>query len=64
MGGKIRHTKLSKTEHPYDLEASGVKWTVWIDENGDLDVRMDAGHTIGVLVTGGQRVTLINYRGD
>jgi hypothetical protein len=38
MGRKIRHTKLRKVEHPYDLESAGKKYTVKIDDNGKLHI--------------------------
>jgi hypothetical protein len=41
MGGKIRHSKLKKVEHFYDLEANGIKYTVKLSEDGKLYVFTD-----------------------
>ena len=43
MGDRIRHTKLTKTEHPYDLEVSGKKWVVSIERDGSLTVEAKTG---------------------
>jgi len=46
MGRKIRHTKLSKVSHPYDLEAAGKKWSIYIQPDGALEIYVGGARNI------------------
>lgn len=49
MGGKVRHTRLSKVDHPYVFGEKGKGFRVWIDERGRLSIFREGEKPMRVL---------------